>query len=224
MIVDRWACPLPGGGTSDELAIRFEGAGSATLLVLPALFAEGNRMRRFTIETMRRLAALGTASVLPDLPGMNESLAALDRQDAAGWRAATAVAASRFGATHVLGLRAGCLLTPPALPAWHYAPVRGVALLRQMLRARVLSSREAGREETTEALREDARNAGIVLSGYAISARLFDDLERLEPPAHAGTIGTGEVPGAGLWLRAEPGEDAAQSEALARAISGRIAS
>jgi hypothetical protein len=49
------------------------GEGPTRLLIVPALFDEGNRMRRLTVEVMRRLAASGIASVLPDLPGLQES-------------------------------------------------------------------------------------------------------------------------------------------------------
>ena len=51
-----WPCPLPGGGTARELALAFDAGRSRRVLIVPALFDEGNRLRRFTVEVMRRLA------------------------------------------------------------------------------------------------------------------------------------------------------------------------
>src|SRR3546814_17030625 len=92
---------------------------------------------------------------------------------------------SHFSATHVLGLRGGCLFTPMGLPVWHYAPVKAAAILRQMLRARILSAREAGREETRELLAETAVASGIDLAGYRLGADFFRPFEAMAPNAHA---------------------------------------
>jgi hypothetical protein len=62
------------------------GEGPTRLLIVPALFDEGNRMRRLTVEVMRRLAASGIASVLPDLPGLQESTFPLERANLGLWR------------------------------------------------------------------------------------------------------------------------------------------
>jgi hypothetical protein len=152
--------------------------------------------------------------VLPDLPGTNESLSGLPAQDARHWQDAMGAAARHFSATHALGLRGGCLFTPP-LPAFHYAPVKGAQILRGMLRARMLASREAGLEENREALTASAREDGLVLAGYPLGSALFRDLERLEPATGASVIAQDRIGGSGLWLRAEPDEDAAQADALA---------
>lgn len=191
------------------------------VLVLPAWFDEANRMRRFTVETMRHLHRLGIDCLLPDLPGCNESLAPLSEQTLAGWRDAACAAANGYGATHVLALRAGALIAPPTLPGWRYAPQTGPKLLRGLIRARTIAAREAGRPETSEALMASGREAGIVLAGWPIGPDMFGELEQAEPPPSTlqRDIMQAELGGAGLWLRAEPGEDPAQAMALAYIIA-----
>ncbi|RIV90883.1 hypothetical protein D2V17_03695, partial [Aurantiacibacter xanthus] len=92
-MLTTWQAP----GGSEELAIRCgDHASGPRLLVLPAWFDESNKTRHFTVELMRLLAERGVASVLPDLPGCNESLADLTRQTLASWREASAAAAEHF--------------------------------------------------------------------------------------------------------------------------------
>ncbi|HKX77182.1 MAG TPA: hypothetical protein VJM34_01540 [Novosphingobium sp.] len=205
-------------GDGTEYALAVDRGRGRRLLIVPALFDEGNRMRRLTVETMRRLDAAGIDSVLPDLPGTNESLQPPEAQTCGSWGEAMVTAARHFGATHTLGIRGGCLFAPHALPGWHYVPVKGASVLRQMMRARVIASREAGTQETTADLAAVAEAEGIDLIGYRLGAefvRTFNALEVqpgnvIEQPA----LGAGFL-GPGLWLRAEPGESAEQADALA---------
>jgi hypothetical protein len=90
-----------------------------------------------------------------------------------------------------------------------------------MLRARTLASREAGREESREDLTTLALSQGIELAGYPIGPQLFADLEHAEPTTSGklSPIEQSVVGGAGLWLRAEPGESRDQADALAAIIS-----
>lgn len=215
-----WPCPLPGGGIVEEYALCFDEGRQHRLLVVPALFDEFNRMRRLTVEVMRRLDASGIDCVLPDFPGTNESLQPLEIQSTEDWSDAMSTAARHFSATHVLGIRGGCLFTPPALPGWHYAPAKGANLLRQMLRARMLAGREVGREETREALMERALIEGIELTGHRLGAEMIARLEALEPAAREdiSRIEQETVGGSGLWLRAEPGDSASQADALASVL------
>ena len=191
------------------------------LLIVPALFEEANRLRRLTVEVMRRLDGAGIDSFLPDLPGCNESLQPLEGQNPELWRQAMAAAAAHFGATHVLGMRGGALVMPTDLPGWHYAPVNGASQLRQMLRARILAAREAGRDETQEGLMEQGLAQGLDLSGYRLGAQFLAPFQSLKPLATAriGTIDQAMVGGSGLWLRAEPDEDRAQADALAAILA-----
>lgn len=217
-----WPCPLPDGGMAEEYALSFDRGRTRRLLVVPALFDEANRLRRFTVEVMRRLDRAGIDTFLPDLPGTNESLQLLERQEPEGWAVAMAAAARLFGATHVLGMRGGCLFTPPRLPALHYAPVEGAAVLRPLLRARILSSREAGREETREGLMALAVREGIELAGHRLGAAFVRQLEPMTPRADVPEIVQESLRGGGLWLSAEPDDDTEQADILAGLIAAAL--
>ena len=220
-MIARWPCPLPGGASAEEYAIACDRQRPVRLLIVPALFDEANRLRRFTIETMRRLDAAGIDSFLPDLPGTNESLAPLPDQSLATWRSAVTAAAAHFAATHVLALRGGALIAP-ALAGRDLAPTAGSAILRQMLRIRILSAREAGRDETRDGLLAQARHAGITVAGHALGPAMVRELELAEIPAGRAAIAQSELGGTSLWLRAEPDEDPVQSAALAALVASGL--
>lgn len=216
-----WPCPQTGGGAREEMALTFDSKREHRLLVLPAWFDEANKLRRQTVEVMRRLDLSGIDSVLPDLPGCNESTAKLEDQTLASLRAAAAAAVAHFAATHILTLRAGALLAPAGLPGWRYAATGGRQVLRAMLRARTISSREAGRPEKTEQLRDIGRRDGIELVGWTLGAGLFRELESAKVHDLPLTVEIEQdlLSGAGLWLRAEPGEDPEQADALAAIVA-----
>ncbi|MFC3099598.1 hypothetical protein [Altererythrobacter lauratis] len=200
----------------EELALTFgDPSASMRLLVLPAWFDEANKLRHFTVEVLRRLEREGVASVMPDLPGCNESLAPLAAQDLASWRGAARAASQAYGCTHVLAIRAGVNLAPD-LPGWAFAPLAGKAALRALLRARVVAAKEANRSESSEALLETGKGEGLALGGYHLGAGMVTALAEAELPAHGlHTLTPADFGAAGLWLRAEPDHDAAQAEALA---------
>ena len=221
MKVESYPCPLPGGAAASEYALTFDAGRKSRVLVAPALFDEGHKLRRCTVEVMRRLDGSGIDCFLPDLPGCNESeqnLALIEPED---WRMALEAAARHFGATHVLAIRGGGLVLPGKLGGWHYAPVKGASLLRTMLRARILSAREAGLEESVDQLTEQGLQLGIELAGYSLSGEMLRQLGQLLPGKQPGiTVLEHELIGGGaLWLRAEPGEDAEQADALAAIIA-----
>ena len=207
----------PSGGP-EEYAVSFDRGRDRRLLVLPALFDEANKLRRLTVEVMRRLDAGGTDSFLPDLPGCNESGAPLQAQDLAGWTMQATQACQYFGASHVLAIRGGALLAPDGMPGWSYAPAKGQALLGTMLRARVVAAREAGREETRDALLAKGIAEGLTLAGHRLGARMIAQLQVAGPVPGLDPIAQGDIGGAGPWLRAEPGFDAAQADALAQRL------
>ncbi|MEW9856948.1 hypothetical protein [Novosphingobium sp. M1R2S20] len=213
-----WPCPLPGGAIAEEYALTFDRGRAKRLLIVPALFDEANRLRRFTVEVMRRLDGAGIDAFLPDLPGTNESLQSLTVQEPHDWADAMAAASHHFGATAVLGMRGGCLFTPSMQQVLLYAPVKASAQLRQMLRARMLASREIGREETRDGLMALGLAIGIELAGYQLSAEFIRQFEPLTPREDGVEIAQETVGGSGLWLRAEPGESAEQADALAAAV------
>lgn len=221
-MIFTWNIPAEAGGSGpEELLVAFDRDRPIRVLVLPAWFEEANKLRRFTLEVMRRLDAAGIDSLLPDLPGCNESLAPLENQTLDGWRSAAMAAASALRATHVLAIRAGALLAPESLPGWHYGPQSGPKLLRGMIRARTIASREAGIAETSEALAEAGRAEGLVLGGWRLGAEMFRALETAEPALAPGQseIAQPALGGPGLWLRAEPDEDAGQADRLAALIT-----
>lgn len=227
MILTSWPCPRPDDPTASELALICEAAGPHHILVLPALFDEGNRLRRFTVEVMRRLAAAGIASTMPELPGCNDSLAPLEAQTLDSWRAAATAAAHHFGTSHVLTIRAAASLAPPGLPGWHYAPHPPASQLRQLLRARVLASREAGVEEKAEALLAKGTAQGLELAGYRLGPAMLAQLQAELPATVLPVIAQSDLaaPGQsapGLWLRAEPGEDPAQADKLAAILTAAL--
>jgi hypothetical protein len=203
------------------MALTFDQLRRWRLLIVPALFDEANRMRRLTVEVMRRLDNAGVDCFLPDLPGCNESLAPLLAQTPETWREAAAAAAKHYRASHVLGMRGGALLLPANLPGWRYAPVNGASALRQLLRARIIASREAGFAETQEGLLAEAEEKGLELGGYRLGPdfiRAFQSLTPTISPAIS-EIDQDMLDGGGLWLRAEPGEDRAQADALAAILA-----
>ncbi len=226
MRIVAWPCPAP-GGTGEEFAIvAVPPASAARILIVPALFEEANRTRRMLVETMRALAKSGIASVLPDLAGCNESLAPLDAQDLAGWRAAMVAATDHFAATHVFSLRGGALVAPVNLPGWRFEPIAGAQVLRPLLRARTVAAREESRSETMDGLLEHGRDVGIELAGYRLGAAMVRDLTAAALPESVAQalLTLDELGGAALWLRSEPGDDADMSAALSARVVADLTS
>ncbi|MCH2487538.1 MAG: hypothetical protein MK010_07340 [Erythrobacter sp.] len=216
-----WNAPLSAHGQSQELVLAFERGRDKRLLVLPPLFDEHNKLRRQIVEVMRRLDGAGIDTILPDLPGWNESPAPLEEQSLTGWRKAASEAADEFAATHVLAIRGGALLAPSALPGFLYAPTKGRQILRSLLRARTIAAREAGREEKVDTLLEIGRSEGLELAGWKFGAEMIAELEEAEYPTGPGlrTINQATLGGSPLWLRAEPSEAADQADALAAVVA-----
>jgi hypothetical protein len=224
-VIFTWNSPSPEGGAGiEEQVVGFDRQRSVRVLVLPAWFDEANKLRRFTVEVMRRLDRAGIDALLPDLPGCNESLFPLAEQTLEGWRVAAAEAGKALRATHVLAIRAGALIAPEGLPGWHYAPQSGPKLLRGMIRARTIAAREAGISETSEALLTRGREVGLPLGGWTIGAAMLRALESAKPAfgPEQSEITQTMLGGPGLWLRAEPDEDAGQADALAAIIAGSL--
>lgn len=214
-----------------HLRIEPAGAPRATILIVPPLFEEANRTRRTLVLAMRALATRDLAAVMPDLPGQNESLVPLDDVDLARWQAALAeVAADIEGPLLVASLRGGCLIDHQVKAAgwWRLAPAGGASLLRTLLRARVSADREAGVTSSLESLSETAKSEPLLLAGNRLSPAMFAQLGSAEvqpvEPLRSVGLGTDGITGTPLWLRAEPGEDAAMAEAIAADIAAWSAS
>lgn len=198
----------------------------ATILIVPPLFEEANRTRRTLVLAMRALAARGFAAVLPDLPGQNESLVPLEEVDLARWQdTIAAVAADIDGPVIIASVRGGALIDHCANAAgwWRLAAVGGSSLLRTLMRARVSADREAGITSSLESLQEEAKTAPLLLAGNRLSPAMVAQLgaseaRAVEPLRNIG-LGADGIAGTPLWLRAEPGEDAAMAAAIAADIS-----
>ena len=211
-----------------EHRLRIDPAGTprATIVIVPPLFEEANRTRRTLVLAMRALVANGFAALLPDLPGQNESLVPLVEVDLDRWQDALAeVIAGNDGPAIIASVRGGTLIDHKAKAAawWRLAPVGGASLLRTLMRARVSADREAGVTSSLEDLQAAARSEALLLAGNALSPAMIAGLGTAEaqPVAPLRSIGSGAdgIAGTPLWLRAEPGEDAAMARAIAADIA-----
>lgn len=202
-----------------EYGLRFGPADADRIvLILPPLFDEMNRTRRMIVEAMRHLAKRDVASLLPDLPGSNESRTALSEQSMESWRRAASDAAIQSEATHVVSIRGGSLLDDAAgLPICRLAPVKGASLLKTLLRARISADKEAGLVTSAEQLIIEGQRHGLNLAGHAIGPAMLGDLEKALPVLSDATTeaALSEVAGAALWLRSEPDDSPEMSAALA---------
>lgn len=202
--------------------------GAPTILLIPPLFDEANRLRRTLVLTMRALSARGVASLLPDLPGQNDSLVPTEAVTLADWRAAlVAAAADETGPLLVASWRGGALIDDAVTDAigwWRMAPVAGAGLIKTMIRTRIAGEKEAGRLVSADDVRALAANEPVELAGNFLSADMLTQIEVAAPaevaPLRSVAVGSGDgkLPGSALWLRAEPGEDAAMAEAMAADI------
>ena len=177
---------------------------------------------------MRMLAARGIGSLLPDLPGQNDSLVATVAVDLDVWRTALAhIVSAEAAPVLIASLRGGALIDnlSPAVGWWRLAPATGASLLRTMLRARVASDREAGLTTSMDTLVTDAKEMPLLLVGNLLSPTMIAGLQAAQPaptaPCRIVTLGDGEeqIAGSPLWLRAEPGEDAALAHSMADDIA-----
>lgn len=212
----------------DELCLRHGPETGPALLILPPLFDEANRVRHLMVETARALSGHGIASLMPDLPGCNESPVLLDRASISLWQAALIACAEQLGpVSHVAAIRGGSLLDGALgdVPRWRLAPVKGGQLLRTMLRTKMASDREAGITSSSDALMELARTQGIELAGNSLSPCMIRELDAASPSdgsavrlarfADDPLDADARIAGAPLWLRAEPAHDPAMAQSIA---------
>ncbi|CAN5276414.1 hypothetical protein BH09PSE3_BH09PSE3_07180 [soil metagenome] len=198
-----------------------------TLLILPALFEEANRMRRFTVSLMRALAQRGIGTALPDLPGTAESVTALKDVTLNDWRDAVGSLAEtiRDGAGRCLtvAIRGGAMLDAPADFGWRLAPETGERVMRDLVRATALTSGAKASGIDTM-----ARTAPTALAGYTLSPELYEQLASAPLPTNRRRtarlledVGLRDVSlrGVRLWRSAEPGDDPKLVESAASDIA-----
>lgn len=212
-----------------EAMLRFGPADGPIVLLLPPLFEEHNRTRAFAVTMLRALAALGLASVLPDLPGQGESVVPTEQATLEAWRLATQSAIAAQGAVrpvHLASIRGGAIVdsAPGTSSVWRLAPVPGGAVLNDLLRAEAVSGRKHW-----DGFGIDSPPARLI--GNPIDRALFDGLRAdaalAVPPVPLRTVrlesdpATADVkyPGAPLWRRSEPGNDPALADLLARDLA-----
>lgn len=172
------------------------------------------------VQAMRGLAERGVDGLLIDLPGCNESPAALENQSLSIWRDAVGAAAAQLGATHIASLRGGTLVDDgaPDMPHWRLAPAKGPGLLKTMVRTRIAGDKEIGKTTSEAGLMEAARTAPIALGGNLLGPALVAELATAEPseiPRLTVRALGQDIMGSPLWLRAEPQDDPAMSAAIA---------
>lgn len=207
-----------------EMAVSTARKDEPELLIIPPLFDEANRMRAQLVLLMRTLRDLGISSVMPDLPGMNESLEPQAFQTLSAWRVAAASAAKHFDVRHALYVRQACVLDTGTAPASHYAPSEPSKLLRAMVRAQSLAEKEAGNDRTASQILDTARVHGNLVAGWEVGRTMAQELcESAEVTNRAATLITHEeIGGRPLWLSNEGGVDESQAQALAKVLAERI--
>lgn len=204
----------------DEICLSFGAGHARQILLVPPLFDEMNRLRRVLVSAMRDLAGRGVGSLLIDLPGCNESLVQLAKQDLASWRGAVSACVDQLGATHIASFRGGSLVDdgPAKLPHWRLAPAKGSSLLKTMIRTRIAGEKEAGNAVTEAQLMAQAAQAPIELAGNLLGPAMVARLGAAEPAPLAvlteRKLGE-DIAGSPLWLRAEPQDDPAFAAAIA---------
>ncbi len=224
-MIASYPCPIADAAGCTEAALLLDGVRAHRLLIIAPLFEEMNRTRRWLADVMRQLDAAGIDSFLPDLPGCNESLAALDAQSIASWRAAVDAATAHFMPTAVFALRGGNLLVDErlAVPLVRLAPLDGAKILRGLVRARVMASKEAGDAENADQLMQQGRADGLELAGYRLSPTMVSDLEQAVVANTSDMVlDAAKLGGPPLWLRVEPSHDPEQAAALAALLAAVI--
>ena len=220
-----------------EAMLRFGPRTGPVVVVALPLFEEANRVRAFAVTICRLLAKRGVASVLPDLPGQGESLAALEQTTLIRMREAmegVADYAAKHGRPYAIGIRSGALLDAFAHFAgrWHLAPVDGEALARDLLRLALAGGAVPPGSDLHALIAADRPTpvAGNLLSGDMVAdlrcGLLYD---RPDVPLRTIRLDTDpkpadrHVPGTPLWRRAEPDNDPALAALLADDIADWIA-
>lgn len=217
----------------DEAMLRFGSADGPVILFAMPLFEEANRLRALVVAMLRALAEQGIASALPDLPGTGESLIATESARLGDWRDAFAAAEEKLTReglrVHVAAMRGGVLVDGRANcdSRWHFAPITGAALLRDLIRARQASAREAGESFDPAAI--VSGGPPVELAGNLLSPELIAELQEAGP-ALGGRLRTlrlttdaasadHKIAARPLWRRAEP----ENNPALARELAADLA-
>ncbi|MDQ0250493.1 hypothetical protein J2W22_002557 [Sphingomonas kyeonggiensis] len=215
-----------------EAMMRFgPDAGPVVVAALP-LFEEANRTRSFVVTILRLLAARGIAGALPDLPGQGESLVPTHRTSLLKLQDAFNFACDRFDREgrpcYALALRSGALLDvlAPVAGRWHFAPIPGEKLLRELKRTALAADPQ--RKDLDSLI--FGGEAPIEIAGNLVSPALLGELAIARPAPNARIVRLAtdtadaalKVEGSPLWRRAEPDNDPALATLLADDIAAWI--
>jgi len=210
--------------------LRFGPAIGPVVIAAMPLFEEANRTRAFIVTVLRALADRGIASVLPDLPGTGESLIDTENASLNDWNIALSsltenIGAER-GAVHGIAVRGGALIDAPFASRWHFAPIPGESLVRDLLRTRL-----TGKDSADDAI--ELSGPPVELAGNRLSRTLLAQLKATVPvgtmPLRTVRLDSDtqaadrHVPGSPLWRRSEPDNDPALARLLADDIAAWIA-
>lgn len=203
------------------------------ILIIPPFFEEMNRTRRLLITAMRTLDEARIGTILPDLPGQNESLVPDSGISLAMWGAALERLAAQSGVIidMVAAIRSGAMLDDAVDCArrWRFAPEDGPTLLRQLVRTRLAADREAGISTSKAVLLAQARQENMEFAGVQMTPALIEELESATLPAHdvrtvllEGSAGPADtyVSGKPLWRQSEPQEDHWLAQQIAADMAG----
>jgi alpha-beta hydrolase superfamily lysophospholipase len=193
-----------------EWLMRIGAQDGPAILFVPPLFEEMNRTRALLAATMRLLAAQGFGCWLPDLSGTGESERDLSKATWSDWRhdvtSASAYVTEKAGKPLIASVRGGVLLDDGAEARgwWRFAPVEGLALQRDMVRAGLAGVEWAG-YAPGEPLKAGLAGATIAAVSPLRTVRLATDVNESDL----------KVDGPALWRRSEPGTSDSLAEALA---------
>ena len=202
--------------------LRFGPDNGPIVVAAIPLFEEANRTRQFTCTILRALAEHGIGSILPDFPGIGESVVATVDATLTDQRRAYIALTQQLGAhNYALSIRSGALLDTDADLAgrWHLAPQTGADLTRDLERTRAAAGKSdqgdeyAGNRLSPEMLTE-LKDAVLREDGRYRVVRLDTDPRAADA----------NYAGAPLWRRSEPGNDIALVQQLAADIAHWIAS
>ena len=221
-----------------EAMLRFGPAKGPVVIAAPPLFEEANRTRAFIVTILRQLALRGFAGALPDLPGTGESVIETEQASLSHWKEAfkeaTAALRPTYDSVHVIAFRGGALVDREAAAdtRWHFSPLPGATVTRDLGRVALAAAKEAGAHFDPATL--TAPGAPIEIAGNRLSRTLLAEIERAEPASSGSTrtvrlatdplTADRHVAGAPLWRRSEPDNDSALAALLADDIAGWIAS
>lgn len=233
------------GGT--EALLRFGPDQGPVVVAAMPLLEEANRTRAFVVTMLRRLAQLGIACALPDVPGQGESLVPLESLSILDVQEAFAAAVAHAAANrscYALSVRSGALLDAlsPLSGRWHLAPQDGPDLLRELARIKGVKSRSAEPSDLwwfaeTADWPADAPDPPVEIAGTLISTDFLTELTaksrlaqsdgsdmpvrvvRLEGDPRPADVHFAGTP---LWRRVEPDNDRSLAALLAVDIADWI--